>query len=75
MQLLSHDQSLALMDCRQRLRGYAFVMVIGLDDLLIPLKHQNVKDLLREQLIVRGATYIYIYIYTHLYFVCGVLRA
>ena len=36
-------------------------MVMGLDDLLIPLKHLNVKDLLREQLMVRGAT-IYIYI-------------
>ena len=69
MQLMSHDQSLALMDCRQRLRGYAFVMVMGLDDLLIPLKHQNVKDLLREQLMVRGANYAYVY------FVCGFLRA
>ena len=37
-------------------------MVMGLDDLLIPLKHLNVKDLLREQLMVRGATYIYMYI-------------
>ena len=36
-------------------------MVMGLDDLLIPLKHLNVKDLLREQLMVRGATYIYIF--------------
>ena len=69
MQLMSHDQSLALMDCRQRLRGYAFVMVMGLDDLLIPLKHQNVKDLLREQLMVWGANYAYVY------FVCGFLRA
>ena len=52
-QQASHDETFPILDCKQRLRGYTYVMGHDMDEILVPAKHESIKDLLKEQLMVR----------------------
>ena len=52
-QQASHDETFPILDCKQRLRGYTYVMGHDMDEVLMPAKHQSIKELLKEQLMVK----------------------
>ena len=48
-----HDKSFPILDCTQRLKGYTYVMGIDMDEVLMPAKHDNIKDFAKEMFTVR----------------------
>ena len=48
-----HDKSFPILDCTQRLKGYTYVMGIDKDEVLMPAKHDNIKDFAKEMFTVR----------------------
>nr|KAG5689698.1 hypothetical protein BaRGS_006323 [Batillaria attramentaria] len=45
-----HDESFSILDCRQRLAGYTYVLGIDMDEVLMPVQNQDVKTMLKDQL-------------------------
>ncbi|KAK7095226.1 hypothetical protein V1264_006662 [Littorina saxatilis] len=52
-QQASHDETFSILDCKQRLRGYSYVMGHDMDEVLMPAQHVSIKDLIKEQLMLR----------------------
>ena len=40
------DEQVTVFDCQERLRGYSFVSVVDLDEFLLPLRDDNLKDMM-----------------------------
>ncbi|XP_071090088.1 uncharacterized protein [Haliotis cracherodii] len=59
----SHDEQLAIFDCRERLSGYSHVAGIDLDEIIVPRSGQTLKQLLKNSLSKEhpdaGAYYFY----------------
>ena len=43
-----HDKSFPILDCTQRLKGYTYVLSIDMDEVLMPAKHNNIKEFAKE---------------------------
>ncbi|PVD22529.1 hypothetical protein C0Q70_18343 [Pomacea canaliculata] len=46
----SHDETFPILDCRQRLAGYTFVLGHDMDEIAIPARHIDLKTFFKEQL-------------------------
>lgn len=49
-QQASHDETFPILDCRQRLAGYTFVLGHDMDEMAIPARHIDLKTFFKEQL-------------------------
>ncbi|XP_025111713.1 uncharacterized protein LOC112574699 [Pomacea canaliculata] len=49
-QQASHDETFPILDCRQRLAGYTFVLGHDMDEIAIPARHIDLKTFFKEQL-------------------------
>uniref|UniRef100_A0A0B7APZ7 Glycosyltransferase family 92 protein n=1 Tax=Arion vulgaris TaxID=1028688 RepID=A0A0B7APZ7_9EUPU len=45
-----HDESMAVLECRQRMAGYSYVMSHDLDEYIIPRQHIGLKQFFKEQM-------------------------
>ena len=40
------DEQVTVFDCQERLRGYSFVSVVDLDEFLLPLRDDNLREMM-----------------------------
>ena len=45
------DEQVTVFDCQERLRGYSFVSVVDLDEFLLPLRDENLKEMMVRRFI------------------------
>ena len=40
------DEQVTVFDCQERLRGYSFITILDLDEFLLPLRDENLRDMM-----------------------------
>ena len=40
------DEQVTVFDCQERLRGYSFISIVDLDEFLLPLRDENLRDMM-----------------------------
>ncbi|XP_076436180.1 uncharacterized protein LOC143275786 [Babylonia areolata] len=50
---VSHDETFPILDCKQRLQGYTYILGHDMDEVVMPARHQSLKDLIKDQMMKR----------------------